>query len=557
MPELFVQSAPSLGNQYDDDEVLREFLKRRLPAEMLTSIEDELRAMGEEARELYALSLADRENMPRLVPVDAWGERVDHIEVTPLWKRAERVAATFGVVGAAYDPAHGHRARIHQFALAYLYAASSDMFACPLAMTDGAARTLIASGNQALIDEAVPHLTTRDPEEFWTSGQWMTEATGGSDVGLSRTQADETDRGWRLTGRKWFTSAATSQIALTLGRPVGNPEGGLGLALFYVRCRDEKGRLQNMEIARLKDKLGTRKLPTAEIVLRDTPAEPVVGTTSGIKNITPMLNITRTWNAVSALAYMRRGIALARSFASKRVAFGAPLSEKPLHLDTLAGMQAEFEAAFQLAFFVVELLGKHEHGVANEDEEQLLRLLTPIAKLTTGKQAVALTSEALEAFGGAGYVEDTGLPTLLRDAQVLAIWEGTTNVLSLDVLRVLSRGDALPRLVAKAKAIAAGLGDEELRALAERGAAASAHATRWVSTTFPEDALAVEATARRFALTLGRSFALVLLAQHADETGSARARAAARRFATQPFDLIGDGGALDRDDARLLALGAT
>jgi hypothetical protein len=129
---------------------------------------------------------------------------------------------------------------------------------------------------------------------------------------------------------------------------------------------------------------------------------------------------------------MRRGVALARDYARRRRRLRRPLSEKPLHLDTLAGLQAEFEAAFHLTFRAVELLGRDEAGEATEEERNLLRLITPLVKLTTGRQAVQVTSEAIECFGGAGYVEDTGLPTLLRDAQVLPIWEGTTNVLSLD-----------------------------------------------------------------------------------------------------------------------------
>ena len=198
-------------------------------------------------------------------------------------------------------------------------------------MTDGAARTLLTSGNQALIDEAVVHLTSRDPGTFWTSGQWMTESTGGSDVGLSETTARQDDKGqWRLYGRKWFTSAATSQIALTLARPEGNPSGGKSLALFYLKTRDEKGRLQQIEILRLKDKLGTRKVPTAELMLRGTPAVPVLGLTDGVRNIVPMLQLTRTWNSVTAAAFMRRGLALTRSYARRRTAFGAPLSEKSL-----------------------------------------------------------------------------------------------------------------------------------------------------------------------------------------------------------------------------------
>ncbi len=174
-------------------------------------------------------------------------------------------------------------------------------------------------------------------------------------------------------------------MTLTLGRPEGNPPGGKGLALFYVETRDAEGRLRGIRIRRLKEKLGTRKLPTAELELDGTPARLVGAARDSVRAISPMLNLTRTWNAVSA----------------------------------------------------AELIGRSETRELDEDGERLLRVLTPLAKLTTARQAVAVTSECLEAFGGAGYLEDTGLPVLLRDAQVLTIWEGTTNVLSLDVLRTL------------------------------------------------------------------------------------------------------------------------
>src|SRR5215210_2922629 len=290
----FNQTPPALGNQYTQDRVLRSFLARALPPDMLSEIEPALVELGRLAGDdLYRMQLADRENEPLLTQWDAWGNRIDHIELTPLWRLAERLAAEHGVVAISYERRHGRFSRVHQCALAYLFTPSTDIYSCPLAMTDGAARTLLSSGNQALINRAVPHLTTRDPEAFWTSGQWMTESTGGSDVGLSETIARQDEEGtWRLTGRKWFTSATTSQMALTLARPVGNGPGGQGLALFYIETRDDSGRLSNIQINRLKDKLGTRKVPTAELTLDGTPAQLVFGTTNGILNIAPMLNIT-------------------------------------------------------------------------------------------------------------------------------------------------------------------------------------------------------------------------------------------------------------------------
>jgi hypothetical protein len=343
-------------------------------------------------------------------------------------------------------------------------------------------------------------------------------------------------------------------MALTLARPEGNPAGGKGLALFYLETRGPDGRLNNIVVHRLKDKLGTRKVPTAELTLSGARVEPVGALSDGVRAIAPMLNVTRTWNAVSALSYMRRGLALAHDYARRRVAFGASLEHKPLHLDTLAGVQAEFEAGFQLTFAVVELLGREEAGEADEAQLELLRLLTPLAKLLTGKQAVAVLSEVVEAFGGAGYVEDTGIPLLLRDAQVFPIWEGTTNVLSLDALRVASAGKGLDALSAEAHTLMSAVRDPQLLECAKAAQAALSAAERWLRSAGETER---EAGARRLALTLARATGLLLLTRQAqwllDHGGERRALAAAVIFARRGVDLLDHSA--DGSLARLLFAG--
>jgi acyl-CoA dehydrogenase len=435
----FFQEPPRLGNQFDDDPMLPSWVARHVGGD---DIARELRELGDIAVEYYGKQLADRLNEPVLTQWDAWGNRIDKVEVSPLWREAQVLAAKTGMVAAAYEGKLGAKARTHQFAIVHVLNPSLDVYSCPLAMTDGAARTLLGSGNQPLIDKYIPLLTSRDPAVMWTSGQWMTERTGGSDVSQSETVAKKEGDQWRLYGTKWFTSATTSEMALTLARPEGvdgtSGSGSRGLALFLVELRDANGRLRNISVNRLKDKLGTRKVPTAEITLDGTPATLVGATTEGVRAITPMLSVTRTWNAVCAISGMRRALALAGDYARRRSAFGALLVDKPLHADTLAGLEAEYAGAFCLAFKSVQLLGALEHG-GTEADERLARALVPIAKLTTGKQAVMLASEAIEACGGAGYVEDTGLPRILADAQVLPIWEGTTNVLVLDAFRAVQK----------------------------------------------------------------------------------------------------------------------
>ncbi|MFI5119278.1 MAG: acyl-CoA dehydrogenase family protein [Thermoanaerobaculia bacterium] len=539
----FYQDPPRLANQYDDDRVLRSFLARKLPYETLRAVEPSLREMGAlAAGPLYDLLLAEPDAVPTLTGWDAWGRRIDHIEPTRLWKEAAPLAARMGLIALAYERPWGAHSRLPQMALAYLLEPSSGVYSCPLAMTDGAARTLTVSGNRELVERACPRLTSRDPSGAWTSGQWMTERTGGSDVGLSETVAKNSPEGWRLFGTKWFTSATSSEMALTLGRPEGSPPGGSGLALFYVEGRDASGAPNGIEILRLKDKLGTRMVPTAELLLNGAIAAPVKGLSDGVKNIAPMLTITRMWNAVGAVAGMRRALALARDYASRRVAFGAPLAEKPLHLETLADLQALFEGAFHLTFRAVELVGRDEAEGLGESEAALLRLLTPIAKLTTGKQVVSVASESLECFGGAGYVENTGLPRLLRDAQVLPIWEGTTNVLSLDLLRAAARAGGLAPLAAEVDRALRAVTHPSLAVAGDRARAAVRHAESWLAGA--RDPAGLEAGARRLALTLGLALETALLVEHAswalENERDPRPAHAARRLSRLGVDRIDD-----------------
>jgi alkylation response protein AidB-like acyl-CoA dehydrogenase len=538
---LFTQTPPELGNQYRDDPLLAGWLRRMLPAEVLRELGPELDELGATAGgSLYRLQLADRQNEPRLVQWDAWGNRADVVEVTPLWHEAERLTLRHGLVATAYEGRFGRHARVAQFAKVYLFHPSSDVYTCPLAMTDGAARTLLESGNRALIDRALPHLASRDPATFWTSGQWMTETTGGSDVGRSQTRALRDGDGWRLHGRKWFTSAVTAQMALTLARPEGNPPGGRGLAMFYLELRDAEGRLNGLSVDRLKDKLGTRKVPTAELTLEGTRAELVGEAMNGTRAIEPMLGVTRTWNSVCAIAFMRRGLALARSYAERREAFGQPLAAQPLHTDTLAALEAETWGAFLMTFLLVELQGRSESGEIDDGQRALLRLLTPLTKLVTGKQAVAVTSEVIEAFGGAGYVEDTGLPQLLRDAQVLPIWEGTTNVLSLDALLRSDLQAGIASLMGRVSGCVRSLEEPRLAAAGRQAVGAVERAALWLQSGHDRELM--QASARRLAMTLARALQLALLCEHAqwllENTGDRRGLAAALRYSRQPVDLM-------------------
>jgi acyl-CoA dehydrogenase len=295
-------------------------------------------------------------------------------------------------------------------------------------------------------------------------------------------------------------------------------------------------------------------VPTAELVLDGTPAVPVAGTTDGVRHIVPMLTLTRTWNSVCAASFMRRGVALARDYARRRSAFGRPLDRQPLHLQTLAALQAEYEAGFQLCFELAQLLGRVEHGEADDDTRALLRLMTALTKLTTGKQAVAVSTEAIECFGGAGYVEDTGLPVIVRDAQVLPIWEGTTNVLSLEFIRACGDGEPLRVLRRRIAACARACRDDRLAAAVSIAGTAADRALAWHRAAAVSGREALEAHARGFALTLGRATALALMCEHAqwslEQEQDGHARAAALAFAASRIDQL---EGIEPDDAALLA----
>jgi putative acyl-CoA dehydrogenase len=552
----FFQDPPRLGNQYDDDALLRAFLRWRLPPKMLAEIEPDLRRLGHRAAtDILALGEAAEASPPRHVPYDGWGRRVDRIETSDAWRELDRISATEGIVATAYERAHGVHSRIDQLARLYLFAPSSALYSCPLAMTDGAARFLEVHGD-ATTQPVFAHLTSRDPNEFWTSGQWMTERTGGSDVGSTSTVArHEEGYAYRLYGSKWFTSATTSQVAMTLARIEGAPTGSHGLSVFLIELRDSDGMLRNIRIERLKDKLGTRALPTAELTLEGAPAQLVGGAGDGVRKIATLFNVTRVYNAVAAVAGMRRAVALASDYARRRRAFGKPLIEHPLHIETLAGMHLELGAALLLAFRVVELLGKDESGDATDSESRLLRFLIPIAKLYTAKRAIAVASEALEAFGGAGYLEDTGLPRLLRDAQVLSIWEGTTNILSLDALRAIERGDALAEWTSDVRRRLSRVKVAALSSCIEQTLNAVQRIEEYAARAATAGSEFQQAGARGFAFAVARTEAAGLLIEHASAESDHVAVTSARRWCTRELAPLVEADAEHRTDSVILADG--
>ncbi|XP_077601033.1 acyl-CoA dehydrogenase family member 11-like [Stigmatopora nigra] len=559
----FFQDRPVLKNPFLADALLRGYLRRHLPQEAVFA---DLCAFGEHlATEVDAWGRECEVTPPRLVNFDPWGRRVDHIVTSAAWKRMKALSAREGLVAIAYERPYAEWSRVYQMSKLYMFSPSSGLYTCPLAMTDGAAKVIQSLGISWPVEEAYNRLTSRDPQHFWTSGQWMTERQGGSDVarGTETVAVPQTDGCYKLYGYKWFTSATDADVTLTLARACDQSgrttPGSRGLSLFYAGVsRDRDGRLSGIEVQKLKDKLGTRQMPTAELLLDGLRAHKLSEEGRGVASIANMLTITRIHNSISAAAAMRRVVQLARDYATRRTAFGKLLKEHPLHVQTLARMEVETRGAFLLVMDVCRLLGREESGIATQLDAHLLRLLTPVVKLYTGKQAVAVVSEGLESFGGQGYIEDTGLPVLLRDAQVLSIWEGTTNVLSLDVLRCVARssGMVLPAYFTHCKTLLAGASSVS----SLNPAVKTVHRALIQLEGFVQEATNkmpgyLELAARDLAYTLARIYMGALLIDHASWNEASPADVyAALRWCEQNLCVVASNNARGHYDATSLGV---
>jgi acyl-CoA dehydrogenase len=533
----FLQEPPRLPDAWDSDATLRESIEFHIGEDLWDEARSVLAPIGRTvtSEDVLALGMQAEAEPPRLSHYSTWGGRVDDIWVSPAYKELGRIGVEMGVTAIPYEGSpFKERARIVWAGVLMLWGPSSALYSCPIAMTDAAARTLMLYGGD---DESgvVSRLTTRDANEAWTSGQWMTETAGGSDVGRTGTTARrDADGSWRLTGTKWFTSSTTSEMALTLARPEGAPQGSRGLGLFMVHRHLEDGTPNRISVRRLKDKLGTRALPTAELELEDALAIPIGDPMDGggLRRIATMLNITRLHNAVGAAGALGRGLAWARAYADVREVFGKPLREQPAHQATLTDLVVDHAAALALVMRVAELTGRTEQGVASDGELALLRGLTPVAKLATARWAVAGTAEAMESLGGVGYCEDSGLPAVVRNAHVLPIWEGTTNVLALDLLRAAQRAGSLEALIQDASATAARVKDHP--AVAKTCAAVESALAELGRRAAGLDAATAESNARSLAMGIATTYAcarLTLQGAWAADRGDMRTAHIASRLA--------------------------
>jgi putative acyl-CoA dehydrogenase len=375
-------------------------------------------------------------NVPILRTHDRYGNRIDQVELDPSWHWLLRGAIEREIHGLPWrDPAPG--AHVVRAAVFMLWGNADSGVMCPVSMTYAAVPTL-RDGAPGLAAEWEPRLTAPHYETGALAGMAMTERQGGSDVRANITRADPVgDGAYELHGHKWFCSYPPCDVFLVLAQAPG------GLSCFLV----ERG--PGMEFQRLKDKLGTRSLPSSEVEFRGIHGQLVGEEGRGVPAIIRMVNHTRLDCLLGASTSMRRGTVEAIHHARHRSAFGALLVDQPAMRNVLADLAIESEAATAASLRVAR-------AYDDPEDAAFRRFATAVMKYWVCKRAAPHAAEALECLGGNGFVEDSGLPLLYRDAPLNSIWEGSGNVAALDVLRAMVKEpDGLPAFLAECE-LAAG-----------------------------------------------------------------------------------------------------
>jgi alkylation response protein AidB-like acyl-CoA dehydrogenase len=378
----------------------------------------------------------DRHAPPVLEPYDRDGTLVNRIRLNPLAERTNRDVYALGAVGLSFGPQPA--CFLLHFAMGYLLSQANLSLHCPVTMTGAVAYVLDRFGPPALRARYLGELTRMDGGAL-AGGTWATERQGGSDVGATTTRAVGDGEDARLFGLKWFASNPAGGLSLATARPEDAEPGTAGLGLYLVPFTLPGGHPNAIRIRRLKDKLGTKGVPTGELDLDGAEAHLVAPPPLGFKLMMEALTFSRIHNAMSAVGVMRRALLEATGYALRREAFGAPILRYPMVQDELLKILTAHEAGFALAFEAARAFERVKD--ATEDLEQpgrvWLRLVTALAKYATAEDAIASARRALEILGGNGYTQDYITARLVRDAQVLTVWEGPANIQALELLRLL------------------------------------------------------------------------------------------------------------------------
>src|SRR6266852_2775965 len=415
---------------------------------------------------------------------------------------------------------------VAKYALQYLFVQAEFGLMCPISVTDTSIHLIRKFASAELKDYLLPKMLSGDVATLWKGTQFMTERSGGSDVGAIETTARCENGVWRLFGDKWFCSHADADVALLLARPEGAAPGTRGLALFALPRRLKDGRRNAYRIVRLKDKLGTRSMASGEIVLEGAVAYLVGEADRGLKQMMEQVNLSRLSHGVRAAAMMRRGVNEAMVCARGRVAFGKAIIEYPLLRRPLLKITVPNEQVLSIFLFAADAMDRANAG--SEQAESLLRILTPLLKFRACRDNIPVATGSMEVRGGNGYIEEWVNARLVRDAHIGVLWEGTSNINALDIVtRAVGKSRAhrtleaaLRKLLDEATPIPAAFRDRLRLALdktivfAERVAAEPA----------------LEATARQAASALYHVTSAILMAWEAVQPGADARRALYARF---------------------------
>lgn len=452
------------SSYFGPDSNLLRALERRVGRDRLDAMLPGLAAFGTEVAQVVEPAVVEMEryrDLPAVRPYDGVGQETVSVDFHPAHQRAGTAVWASGLLAVQ----GGGGGAFEQVALFYLLShVGEGGHACPAVCTSGLARAIEHRGSADLRDRYLAGLLSTDYRHALRGSQFLTEVQGGSDVGANTTSAvpDSGITGaWRISGEKWFCSVADADLFAVTARPVGAAPGTRGLGCFLLPRVLDDGRPNGFRIRRLKDKLGTRALASAEIEFDGALAWPIGPLDEGFHvAVEELLNTSRWLNAVGSTGIMRRAYLEAASFARHRRAFGVPIGSFPIVREQLALMKAEEEAALASTLALTGLVDRLEGGTAQDADRAVHRVLVNVNKFVTSITASTVVHQGIELLGGNGTIEDfSPLPRLYRDAIVYESWEGTHNVLCAQIARDATRLDLLSYLFAWARAELARAGE--------------------------------------------------------------------------------------------------
>ncbi|MDM5351544.1 acyl-CoA dehydrogenase family protein [Lysinibacillus sphaericus] len=443
--KVLQQEIARTSNFFTGDETLQKVLEMMLDKEFSSYAHRELTDFGELCADAIDVRAkhTDRQGEPRLQRYNAYGEEVSEVWVNDGYKKTIEETYNTGIVGYVHKdiPQLGHKGNyVYSFAQGYLLSHAEPGFYCPVTLTMATAYLLDHYAEKEVKQRFLPHVCATGDLELYEGATFLTERQGGSDVGANVVEAKLVGNEYRLYGEKYFASnAGMCGVAMVLARIDGAQAGSKGLTLFAVPWRNEDGSVNHLRIRRLKDKLGVKAVPSGEVEFDGALAYVVGDPNKGIYYMLEALNLSRICNAVASIGIMRRGFLEAKHYVSNRYAFGKPLTQYPMIQDTLVKYAAKLHVEVATIFDLIQLYDKVTSGQGTEQDIIMNRLYIAIMKKETAEQAVHYASEAIELHGGNGYIEDFVTPRLLRDAQVLTVWEGTANILALELIRLVDK----------------------------------------------------------------------------------------------------------------------